>query len=382
MSAYVSVYEKFGDEILDDVELYKRILNNDLNRFPPGFWEKPWSLESAGEITRYFINDVIKLNKEAIPNVTGKEFKEYKLNGTLRAVFSSNIFQAIDNAYPDNYHIWEFVRIDPNYWNEKTAKDAIKWLIEDKLKITKHADIVRITGKDFYSNNLNSLYVKYLNFDSFKAVDILYPNKYKKWEFILPKNYWNTDNAKEALKWLIEEKLEFRSCDDILSLTGDILIQNGFYTLWSEYLKCNIFEAIDLLYPNKFKQWEFTVPTGYWTEERGKEALKWLIEEKLKIDPLLLSRDIINTNRLSSMLHYCFENNLYIALEKTFNLKIEKNKLSKISNRLANKEKPSDEQSILILAKRYGYSGENSEEAIKYCKKKLPQSLLKEYSIL
>ncbi|WP_179955840.1 hypothetical protein [Bacillus sp. JAS24-2] len=38
------------------------------------------------------------------------------------------------------------------------------------------------------------------------------------------------------------------------------------------------------LYPNRFKEWELKkTPTGFWTKEKGLEALRWTIEEKEKL---------------------------------------------------------------------------------------------------
>ena len=43
------------------------------------------------------------------------------------------------------------------------------------------------------------------------------------------------------------------------------------------------YKIINLVYPNKFKPWEFKrVPMNYWTVEIGNEAIKWLFEVKLK----------------------------------------------------------------------------------------------------
>lgn len=43
------------------------------------------------------------------------------------------------------------------------------------------------------------------------------------------------------------------------------------------------FKTLNSACPNKFKPWELKqVPNSYWTLERGLEATKWPIEEKLK----------------------------------------------------------------------------------------------------
>lgn len=46
---------------------------------------------------------------------------------------------------------------------------------------------------------------------------------------------------------------------------------------------------INDLYPNRFKEWEFTkAPNKFWTKEKALQALKWTIEEKEKLNRVFL----------------------------------------------------------------------------------------------
>ena len=83
------------------------------------------------------------------------------------------------------------------------------------------------------------------------------------------------------------------------------------------------YQAINTAYPNKFKEWEFSiVPRNFWTKEKGIEATRWLIEEKLKLsDEELkekLSSKLFKHNGLSGMLQACFNNSYKKALQEAY----------------------------------------------------------------
>ena len=85
----------------------------------------------------------------------------------------------------------------------------------------------------------------------------------------------------------------------------------------------SLYQAINTTYPNKFKEWEFKrTPKNFWTKEKGIEATKWLIEEKLKLtdDELKeqLSVKLFKDNGLVGMLKYCFNNSPYRAINETY----------------------------------------------------------------
>ena len=83
------------------------------------------------------------------------------------------------------------------------------------------------------------------------------------------------------------------------------------------------YQALNTTYPNKFKEWEFkNVPINFWNKEKGIEATKWLIEEKLKLtDEELkeqLSVNLFKDNNLGGMLRSCFNDSPYRAINSTY----------------------------------------------------------------
>ncbi|MCK5157951.1 MAG: hypothetical protein KAR08_02245, partial [Candidatus Heimdallarchaeota archaeon] len=83
------------------------------------------------------------------------------------------------------------------------------------------------------------------------------------------------------------------------------------------------YQAINALYPEKFKPWEFSVK-NYWTQETlqtARVATKWLIEEKLE----LTSNEINKVKRkhfldfnLGQMLRIFYQNSHLLALTDVY----------------------------------------------------------------
>ena len=83
------------------------------------------------------------------------------------------------------------------------------------------------------------------------------------------------------------------------------------------------YQAINTSYPNKFKEWEFKlVPKNFWTKEKGIEATRWLVEEKLKLPDSDLKRSLSSKlfydNGLRGMLMTCFDCSYKKALQETY----------------------------------------------------------------
>ena len=60
----------------------------------------------------------------------------------------------------------------------------------------------------------------------------------------------------------------------------------GLYGLLSNIFNGSPYQAINYMYPDKYKPWEKCRPiNSYWSdEEHIKDALHWLFEEKVNID--------------------------------------------------------------------------------------------------
>ena len=158
----------------------------------------------------------------------------------------------------------------------------------------------------------------------YKAINSTYPNKFKEWEFkSVPMNFWIKEKGIEATKWLIEEKLKLTDEELKEQLSQKLFKDNNLYGMLNICFNNSPYQAINTTYPNKFKEWEFKcTPNSFWTKEKGIEATKWLVEEKLKLtDEEIKEQSSVNLfkdNSLYNMLYNCFNSSPYQAINATY----------------------------------------------------------------
>lgn len=151
------------------VELYKKILNGELKRFPNRFWQGPGAEQNAKEITQYFIEEKLKWNDEDIrKNLCEAIFRKHKLSGMLEYTFDRSPFKAINNAYPNKFKEWEFKAAPKHIWEEKEKREeAARWLL---LRVKKDK-FEELTNVDFINNGLGGLMDYLYRKKIFKYVD-------------------------------------------------------------------------------------------------------------------------------------------------------------------------------------------------------------------
>ena len=108
------------------------------NVYPGKFkqWELPyvphsfWNMETAKEATIWLIEEKLKWSDEDIRKKLSQNiFKINSLDGMLTNLFNGSPYLAIENAYPGKFKALEFKNLPKPFWNLKTSKGAIIWLI-------------------------------------------------------------------------------------------------------------------------------------------------------------------------------------------------------------------------------------------------------------
>ncbi len=113
-----------------------------------------------------------------------------------------------------NTQKWELGK-RTNLWGggagRRLAKQAIRYLFEEKLKIPEETIPEVTSSRLFHDNGLGGMLLQLYDGMSFLAVSDAYPNKFKPWEFKNRPHLWGTKDgmkyAAEATRWLVEEKL-------------------------------------------------------------------------------------------------------------------------------------------------------------------------------
>jgi len=147
--------------------MLKKAFNSDLfeaiNYVYPGIFKKwelgthvrndYWTEENGILATKWLIEDKLKWNKEDIKKFYNKQiFIDNDLYGTLQKCFNSSPYEALNKTYPGKFKEWEIPYTPKNFWNKENCYKAIKWLIEEDLKISYKKNIEKYLNKELLIN--------------------------------------------------------------------------------------------------------------------------------------------------------------------------------------------------------------------------------------
>ena len=306
--------------------VYKMVLDGTLKNFPRGFWSMPENYDYARDCVRYLIEQRLKWSRKKVCEGYNSELlKKHKLNGMLNRVFGCRLYHSLDNAYPNKFKPWELKMTPISFWNENTGKEAIRWLIEEKLKWSREQVCKGYGSKLLKEYGLTSM-VETVFHSRYKALEKAYPGEFKIWEIEqLGFTKWDIESGKEATKWLIEERLKWNREQICERLETRVFAENGLMSMLSILYGSNCYNALNSVYPGEFKPWELkSVPTGYWNkEEHVIEAIKWLIEDKLKGSMedkcKSLSQETFKEYGLYGLLKIRFGGSVYKAVDFVYN---------------------------------------------------------------
>ncbi|AAT55233.1 hypothetical protein CKL87_14760 [Bacillus anthracis] len=267
-------------------EIYQEILDGKRSRFPPNTWKEDSDRELSKRVTKYLIETILKWNEEDIKQKWNTPLIiKYRLLGALKHGYDNSPYKMIEDLYPNRFKEWEFGMAPLNFWTKEKALEALKWTVEEKEKLSKVELLKFYSKKWLEKNKLSAPLVMYWNGSPYAMINSLYPNKFKEWEFSMtPNNFWTKEKALEALKWTVEEKEKLSKVELLKFYSKKWLEKNKLSAPLVMYWNGSPYAMINSLYPNKFKEWEFSMtPNNFWTKEKALVALRWTIEEKEKL---------------------------------------------------------------------------------------------------
>lgn len=182
----------------------------------------------------------------------------------------------------------EIKRVPRGFWTEETAIEVMKWLIEYKYQMTEEVLKRQWNHKFFIDNRLQAMVRRIFSSSAYEAINAVYPGRFKPWEFrCVGDYYWTEETLVEAVRWLIDEKLKLTEDEIKYYWSYKFLEQYQLANAVSVFFRGrNLFELLNLAYPNRFKPWELgNVPKGFWNRQTAIEATRWLIETQLKVTP-------------------------------------------------------------------------------------------------
>jgi len=309
METHSDIYE--GNRL----NLYKQLLNGEIDRMPDGFISNI-KLEETGELVRCMIDEMIKNNDidniDKVPSKLRKEhFQKYKLS-KMSDVFGT--YDLIENAYPNKWNVLEFHMLPKDFWSkEDNQRKAINHLfiklVEEGVAKSLSEVPKKLSRKIFYDNKMGAIFKYY---DSiYHAINTLFPNQYNEWEFRVPRGYYQDDqNVKEVMEWFLNKLFEdelINSIDDIPKVVKESVLEDyGLISLLSHRFNHSSYQAMNYLFPDKWKPWEFrNITNGFWKDPQNvREGLKWFVDMCIKDGIIQEVSDLANKNLHNLMTQY------------------------------------------------------------------------------
>ncbi len=245
----------------DAIRTYEMVLSGEKLRFPHHFWKDISDIQLRG-LLRYFFQVKLGWDIEDIRNKprehTIRFLGKYKLSG-ISNKFNNSYFNIVNFTYPNIVHEWELKYTTEKFWTRKKVIQVIRYIF--KQKQWTEEDIKNKTFLELLDRDKSVLtQARLFKMSPFQVINIIYPNKFKSWELKkikCPKNYWNVETGKQAVKWLIEEKLKWNKNDIEQNLNIAIFKEYGLYAMLYIVFNGSIYNALNITYPGKFKREDF-----------------------------------------------------------------------------------------------------------------------------
>jgi hypothetical protein len=138
--------------------------------------------------------------------------------------------------------------------SKKYASKLLRYVFEDVLRYD-HKKIIKEMSIDFLKKHcLYGMVLKVFNGSPFLALENAYPGQFKFWELNnAPMDMWNSETIGEAVRWMIEDKMQLKFDEAAKKLSISDFKNYGLYgILFSDHLNGKILNALKIAYPDKF----------------------------------------------------------------------------------------------------------------------------------
>ncbi|MFF0828908.1 DUF4046 domain-containing protein [Brevibacillus sp. NPDC003359] len=161
------------------IDIYEKVLAGKLKQFPKYTWAiDNGGLDNIKTCMRYLILEKMKWKREQLlENASEEFFANCKLRGGCCRIFKTNTpFLALDHSFPEwNLKRWEFKNLAFDEWTEEDKKDALRWLIEEKLKWSYEDIIENLSVRTFRDYGLVD-FLGFFKYSPVRAMKYLYPD--------------------------------------------------------------------------------------------------------------------------------------------------------------------------------------------------------------
>ncbi|RMF60184.1 MAG: hypothetical protein D6748_04675 [Calditrichaeota bacterium] len=164
--------------------------------------------ENRMKALRWLVEEQLKIPPSELyrHSISREDFARHGLSFMFNRYYNS-VSRALGEAYP-NLHPWELGKVPFEFWTDKTAAAAIRWMIEKKgwsvEELPGKAKEKQLTRKTFSEYGLATLFEKKFGKNIYRAISHAYPGRFFPWEFgKVQKKYWESpENIFQASIWI------------------------------------------------------------------------------------------------------------------------------------------------------------------------------------
>lgn len=351
-------------------DIARSLYSGVISRMPQNFWNSIKGKHFFKVVFQYLIEDFLGLAVEDLPNqITYAFLHKYNLVYAMNRHFNKNWFSAIDYTYPNLFTEKQFTKIaimkkreyvitsEGESMSDAEVRLLIRKKFDGKIKRLPKNFWFCIDGKSRFKHAVTIMFEEYLNWDikdipkkytskifeeyrlirprnyffdnHIEALNYVYDNQFRIIDFKLkPYRFWLREKGKDYSKQAIQEMifdLNIKMEEIPKLVTIPIFRKYGLENMIETLYGRSRFEAIDAVYPGKFKPWEYS--TGdYWKQQTihtAREAVKWLIEVKLHLTLQDFHKGEVSLQHfldygLNQMLKYFYNYSYIEAIEDVF----------------------------------------------------------------
>ncbi|PEF43413.1 hypothetical protein CON22_26045 [Bacillus cereus] len=211
-----------------------------------------WTKNKALNALKWTIEEKEKLTDIEIRKIISVDWLKKKgLGSPLGKYWRDSPYKMINDLYPGRFKEWEFNSAPNKFWTKDKSLKALKWIIEEKEKLSDEQLRKIYTRKWLIIHGLQTPLNKLWKNSPYAMLRELYPGKFKEWELNrVPPNFWTKEKALEALKWIIEEKENLTDEQLRKVYTRKWLINHGLRTPLERYWHGSIFKMLNELREN------------------------------------------------------------------------------------------------------------------------------------
>ncbi|MBR5227390.1 MAG: DUF4046 domain-containing protein [Clostridia bacterium] len=240
---------KINWDIIPVIEVYKSILNGEIKTFPYRYLNK----ERSRTILRYVALTKYNMTREQICKDITVKFLRKHFIVSINKIFAGDWHHMIDYCFDEmNIMPWELVRVKDGFWEDVNNRKAfVMWVSQkENVDITKADELRKLTGNVLRSYGGQNAIIT--SGTLFELINLINPMHYKEWE-VCTITLWDDDKRKDAIRWLIEEKLRWDEKTVKEQLSTEHFFQNNLRTLF-DYFHHNRNKVLEFAYPGKYSR--------------------------------------------------------------------------------------------------------------------------------